>query len=475
MVSLAALEKHIKETNWYRQGGAAYPFYVMGAFISVSRSWGLKNVIIEYQGQMHRGYFNREVEERLARLDLERQIRDKNYIDKMIWCWSDSRRKLKKLLNLVCLKNLRRLDNKKLLTIYKKMFWLDSASWKLGGHIETFDPCTEALLAELLQKYNAVIPTDDLAAPGRPSVYLKEEAELAKLKLKGATRKEILRHVRKYHWVNNDWANVVVLPEDYFAKRLKNLNKHDASEIIAASSAYSRERRRSKSRIIRKYKIGRELQNVFYFFSRMAEWRDARKSEAQIHNFRQDFFLAEFARRSGMDRELLKHALPQEIMESGLDFSPNYGKLLESRRRGCIHFAREYKKFTVLTGRAYQNIKRILDSALSRSGIIEGKGAVAGRVRGRVKIVNVPGDFSKMKFGDVLVAPMTRPEYVPLMRMAAAIVTDEGGLTCHAAIMSRELGIPCVIGTQVATDVLKDDDLVEVDAERGVVRKLRSN
>ena len=87
---------------------------------------------------------------------------------------------MKKLLNLVCLKNLRRLDNKKLLTIYKKMFWLDSASWKLGGHIETFDPCTEALLAELLQKYNAVIPADDLAAPGRPSVYLKEEAELAK-------------------------------------------------------------------------------------------------------------------------------------------------------------------------------------------------------------------------------------------------------------------------------------------------------
>ena len=85
MASSAALEKHIKETNWYRQGGAAYPFFVTGAFISVSRSWGLKNVIIEYQGQMHRGYFNREVEERLARLDLERQIRDKNYIDKMIF------------------------------------------------------------------------------------------------------------------------------------------------------------------------------------------------------------------------------------------------------------------------------------------------------------------------------------------------------------------------------------------------------
>ena len=68
---------------------------------------------------------------------------------------------------------------------------------------------------------------------------------------------------------------------------------------------------------------------------------------------------------------------------------------------------------------------------------------------------------------------MTRPEFVPLMRKAKAIITDEGGITCHAAIISRELKILCIIGTKTATRLLKDGDLVEVDANTGVVKILK--
>lgn len=67
---------------------------------------------------------------------------------------------------------------------------------------------------------------------------------------------------------------------------------------------------------------------------------------------------------------------------------------------------------------------------------------------------------------------MTRPEFVPLMKMVSGIITDEGGVTCHAAIVSRELRIPCVIGTKIATQFLKDGDLVEVDADHGKIRVL---
>ena len=66
---------------------------------------------------------------------------------------------------------------------------------------------------------------------------------------------------------------------------------------------------------------------------------------------------------------------------------------------------------------------------------------------------------------------MTRPEFVPILKLAGAIVTDEGGITCHAAIVSRELGIPCVIGTQNATKALNDNDVVEIDAGKGIVNK----
>jgi pyruvate,water dikinase len=103
---------------------------------------------------------------------------------------------------------------------------------------------------------------------------------------------------------------------------------------------------------------------------------------------------------------------------------------------------------------------------------IKGSSASNGIVKGVVKIIKKTHDLVNMTKGDILVASMTRPEMVSAMKLAAAIITDEGGVTCHAAIVSRELKIPCVIGTKIATQVFKDGDRVEVDANKGVVRKI---
>ncbi|HLC48700.1 MAG TPA: PEP-utilizing enzyme, partial [Candidatus Norongarragalinales archaeon] len=84
-----------------------------------------------------------------------------------------------------------------------------------------------------------------------------------------------------------------------------------------------------------------------------------------------------------------------------------------------------------------------------------------------------PSDLPKMGEGDILVAQATNPDVVPAMKKAAAIVTNTGGITCHAAIVSRELGIPCIVGTKIATDVLKDGMVVEVDATKGIVKILK--
>ena len=84
----------------------------------------------------------------------------------------------------------------------------------------------------------------------------------------------------------------------------------------------------------------------------------------------------------------------------------------------------------------------------------------------------MPEDLEKMKPGDILVTTMTTPDFVPLMQKASAVVTDIGGLLSHAAIISREFNKPCIIGTKIATKVLKDGDEVEVDADKGIVRKL---
>ncbi len=106
---------------------------------------------------------------------------------------------------------------------------------------------------------------------------------------------------------------------------------------------------------------------------------------------------------------------------------------------------------------------------LAQVPILTGIGASPGIGTGPVKILKSPKEIGKVKTQDVLVAQMTSPDYVPAMKKASAIVTDEGGMTSHAAIVSRELGIPCVVGTKSATQTLKDNTIVTVDGERGLV------
>jgi pyruvate,water dikinase len=101
--------------------------------------------------------------------------------------------------------------------------------------------------------------------------------------------------------------------------------------------------------------------------------------------------------------------------------------------------------------------------------LVKGLAASPGIGSGKVKVIFSVDELDKIKEGDVLVTTMTNPDMVPAMKRASAIVTDEGGMTCHAAIVSRELGIPCVVGTGEATKVLQDGMEVTVDGTRGVV------
>jgi pyruvate, water dikinase len=105
----------------------------------------------------------------------------------------------------------------------------------------------------------------------------------------------------------------------------------------------------------------------------------------------------------------------------------------------------------------------------SHEPILRGLGASPGAASGRVRVLANSSDAAQLQPGEVLVAPMTTPDWVPIMRRAAAIVTDAGGMTSHAAIVSRELGIPCVVGTRTATRTLRDGTLVTVNGKDGTV------
>lgn len=122
--------------------------------------------------------------------------------------------------------------------------------------------------------------------------------------------------------------------------------------------------------------------------------------------------------------------------------------------------------------------KKIISQELTtqnkiKTQIIHGRCASPGTIKGQVAVIKTVGEASKMPKGRILVTTMTSPRLHEALHKATAIVTDEGGIICHAAIVSREFGIPCVVGTKIATQIFKTGDLVEVDANKGIVRVLK--
>lgn len=135
-----------------------------------------------------------------------------------------------------------------------------------------------------------------------------------------------------------------------------------------------------------------------------------------------------------------------------------------------IEFAIERRKIYIVQTRAVTTKGRVEKIKIKEEPILKGLGVSPGVVSGVVRIVTHGlKDISKVQQGDILVTTMTSPDLVPVMSKSAAIITDSGGVTCHAAIVSREMGIPAVVGTHTATQTLKDGQLVTVDAYNGLI------
>ena len=138
-----------------------------------------------------------------------------------------------------------------------------------------------------------------------------------------------------------------------------------------------------------------------------------------------------------------------------------------------IEWAKDGKSLFIVQTRPVTTIKEKAEqqeiAETAEKPVLTGSPASPGVASGPCRIILKPSQINKILKGDVLVAEMTTPDYVPAMKRATAIVTDRGGRTCHAAIVSRELGIPCVVGTENATKVLKTGQIVTVDGAQGKV------
>jgi phosphohistidine swiveling domain-containing protein len=187
-----------------------------------------------------------------------------------------------------------------------------------------------------------------------------------------------------------------------------------------------------------------------------------------------DLIMGRIEQKTGISKKYLKYLSFEEV---GLASSGLISRASLQRRHdeGMILIVRgaDYK---VLEGKEAESIHKELEERLSKGvsqDTVAGQVASQGYAKGVARIILDLRDFDRFKEGEILVTGMTRPEFVPLMKKAAGIVTNEGGITCHAAIVSRELNKPCIIGTQNATKLIHDGDMVEVRANHGTVRILK--
>jgi pyruvate,water dikinase len=177
-----------------------------------------------------------------------------------------------------------------------------------------------------------------------------------------------------------------------------------------------------------------------------------------------------------MNAQKLTESEIKRLTDLTLTIEEHYGSAQD------IEYAIENNNTYIVQSRPVTTLKKVLKQQettekpagmqVSESEVlVQGLGASPGIASGSVKIVKSIEDLGKVLKGDVLVTRMTNPDMVPTMQRASAIITNEGGSTCHAAIVSREMGIPCIVGTEKATFILKENDVVTVDAYSGKVYK----
>ncbi len=279
--------------------------------------------------------------------------------------------------------------------------------------------------------------------------------------------RELEQHSQKYYWLENNYFAKVLTPT-YFAGQLYELfrqSKHVPVRTIM-------QRNRQRKRAVLKKINDRWLTNVITMSEMMTHMQDYRKLALIRWSHFAHIMFREMARRRNTDAIAFMNVVEPEMYDFFIRQQFDHRKIRERIQNSFFYGTPA--GYHIYEGANIRKYVRRSDffPPVKRSGYAQGVTACPGSVTGTARIVmnaHQPGVFRK---GDVLITNNTTPEFVPLMKKASAIVTEQGGITTHAAIVSRELRVPCIIGTQVATRVFKTGDRVAVDATKGVIKKI---
>lgn len=409
---------------------------------------------------------------------IAKRLLDDNYLKSQLKIYKKLNNNLAQQKSSIAQTKLSRLSDKQFLSIVTKFNKVYLDWW---GFTQVAEPAAAGL--DWLMGKSAKLNQDEkgaLTAPVQKSYTLEEEEKLFKLALlykknNKISKPELVKLSQQYFWLNNGYAHTYFLDHEYFRKQIMAIAaKMSAKQIIKALQANTQNSKMSQKNaaiLAKKLSLSKEQTKIAQRISWLADFQDKRKALSLEANYYLDLFIKETTKRTGISYNLLRYALPFEysaILQNKFSVAR-----LKLRRQyfAIVVSEKEIKLFEGSQAQRYE--KKLLGKIFgAMTSGIEGQRAFGGKIIGKARVILKTKNISSMKRGEVLVTTMTSPDFIAAMKKAAAIVTDEGGLTCHAAIISRELNIPCVVGTKVATRTLKTGDRIEVDANHGIVRKI---
>ncbi len=318
-----------------------------------------------------------------------------------------------------------------------------------------------------------------LSSQSEPTLFWREKLELLKICREFKTLQKIkksadfIKHVKKYFWLNYGYEGPVWTDGDFFKRAGEILrDKKSVAEQYCEHVNYYRVLKKEIIKLEKQLNLSTREKGVGAVARTFMALKAYRTEIRHRFNYLSDKIFKELAQRFSLPLLEFHYALCEEILRILSGKRVNH-KTIVARARLMLHVTANGRDRMV----APDKIEPFLEKFLMREkikfdGVLRGQAAYLGKARGAVRIIAGVSDMPKMSQGDILVSTATNPDILPAMKKAAAFVTDTGGITCHAAIVARELKVPCVIGTKIATRVLKDGDIVEVDAEKGEVRKI---
>lgn len=304
---------------------------------------------------------------------------------------------------------------------------------------------------------------------------LEKKTDLIKDKINIKIYKLIQEHYQKYFYVKHMWIGKGgVNSFDYYLKEFVKFigRESNAEKLLREKQKEAKNIFSKKTALIKKLDINDSWRLIFDAFGDFMVTKIYRRY-AQIYAiYRMQPILEEIAKRLKISKMEIRFMLTKEVGDALLHEKINR-KDLRERTKFCVYYV-EKDNEKIFTGEKAEELAKLVEKEdLKEVKEFSGQTGCVGKAKGIVKIIIRPSDMPKMKKGDILVSIATDPDVVLAMGKAAAIVTEQGGVTSHAAIVSREMGIPCVIGTKIATKVLKDGDLIEVDADEGIVKIIK--